>query len=305
MSHFLSLGEIMVEMAPAEGGLFRKGYAGDTFNTAWYARRLLPEAWEVSYGTAVGTDAVSTDMLDFIAAQGIGTETIRQDAKRTLGLYMITLDRGERSFSYWRGQSAAKTLGDDPAWLDHILEDKTLVQFSGITLAILPPEGRSALCAALARARARGTHVAFDTNLRPRLWEDAPTMAAGLKLGASVSDTVLPSFDEEQLCFGDTLPDETIARYRTLGATCVAVKNGAEMCHVWSEAEGDYRFDPPAVPEVVDSTAAGDSFGAGFLATRAMGGSVAEATQAAAGLAAQVIQHRGALASQIFEGGNP
>ncbi len=292
----------MVEIAPAEGGLFRKGYAGDTFNTAWYARRLLPEDWEVSYGTVVGSDAVSNDMLRFIADQRIGTERIRRDETRTAGLYMISLENGERSFSYWRGQSAAKTLGNDPAWLDEILKGVDLVQFSGITLAILPPEGREVLCDALARARQAGTHVAFDTNLRPRLWESAETMAGGLRMGAAVSDTVMPSFDEEQLCFGDTLPDETIARYRALGAGCVAVKNGAEMCHVWSDGEGDYRFDPPPVAQVVDSTAAGDSFGAGFLATRVLGGSVAEATQAAAGLAARVIQKRGALAPEIFEG---
>ncbi|MFW2542228.1 sugar kinase [Primorskyibacter sp. 2E107] len=304
MSCFLSLGEIMVEMAPADGGLFRKGYAGDTFNTAWYTRRLLPADWDVSYGTVVGTDAVSDDMLRFIAAQGVGTDTIRRDPARTAGLYMISLDKGERSFSYWRGQSAARTLGDDPAWLDGILQGTDVVQVSGITLAILPPEGRTTLCAALGRARANGTHVAFDTNLRPRLWEDAQTMAEGLKMGAAVSDTVLPSFDEEQLCFGDITPDDTIARYRALGATTVAVKNGSDICHVWSEAEGDFRYDPPAVAQVVDSTAAGDSFGAGFLAARAMGGSVAEATKAAASLAAQVIQQRGALAPQIFEGGN-
>ncbi|WGW05700.1 sugar kinase [Tropicibacter oceani] len=305
MNRFLCLGEIMVEMAPAEGGLFHMGYAGDTFNTAWYARRLLPDDWSVGYGTAVGTDQVSDDMLGFIAAQGIDTQAIRRDPARTVGLYMISLANGERSFSYWRGQSAARTLGDDPAWLDAILTGQDVVQFSGITLAILPPAGRTALCAALMRARARGTHVAFDTNLRPRLWEDAKTMAQGLLMGAGVADTVMPSFDEEQMAFGDITPDDTIARYRGLGATCVAVKNGAEICHVWSKDEGDYRYDPPMVPKVVDSTAAGDSFGAGFLAARAQGKSVAEATGQAADLAAKVIQQRGALAPQIFQKGTP
>ncbi len=305
MSRFLCLGEIMVEIAPADAGLFRMGFAGDTFNCAWYARRLLPADWTVGYGTAVGTDAVSGDMIDFIAEQGIETNAVRRDPSRTVGLYMIQLAGGERSFSYWRGQSAAKTLGDDPAWLDQILDGQDVVQFSGITLAILPPEGRTALCAALARARARGSHIAFDTNLRPRLWEDAETMSKGLLMGAAVSDTVLPSFDEEQMAFGDITPDDTIARYKGLGATTIAVKNGAEICHVWSQAEGDFRYDPPAVPLVIDSTAAGDSFGAGFLAARATGATVADATKQAAHLAAQVIQQRGALAPQIFEGGTP
>lgn len=299
----LSIGEIMVEMAPADGGLFRMGFAGDTFNTAWYARRLLGDAHDVAYGSVIGTDAVSEDMAGFIEAQGV-TPALRRDPTRTVGLYMIQTQNGERSFSYWRGQSAAKTLADDPDWLDALLKDRDLIHFSGITLAILSPDARQTFCKALAKARANGAHVSFDTNLRPRLWEDATTMAEGLRLGASVADTVLPSFDEEQLCFGDSHPDDTIRRYRDLGATTVAVKNGSEMVHLWSQAEGDDRYDPPSVPQVIDSTAAGDSFAAGFLCARALGASVRDATEQAAALAAQVIQHKGALAPAIFEGGN-
>lgn len=299
----LSIGEIMVEMAPADGGLFRMGFAGDTFNTAWYARRLLGDEHDVAYGSVIGTDAVSEDMAAFIQAQGV-TPALRRDPARTVGLYMIQTQNGERSFSYWRGQSAAKTLADDPDWLAGLLAERDLIHFSGITLAILAPDARQTFCKALAKARANGAHVSFDTNLRPRLWEDATTMAEGLRLGASVADTVLPSFDEEQLCFGDSHPDDTIRRYRDLGATTVAVKNGSEMVHLWSQAEGDDRYDPPSVPQVVDSTAAGDSFAAGFLCARALGASVRDATERAAALAGQVIQHKGALAPAIFEGGN-
>ncbi|CUH75979.1 sugar kinase [Tropicibacter naphthalenivorans] len=299
---FLSMGEIMVEMAPADAGLFRMGFAGDTFNTAWYARRLLPAAWDVAYGTVIGTDAVSDDMATFIEAQGV-TPALRRDPSRTVGLYMIQTQNGERSFSYWRGQSAAKTLADEPAWLDDLLADRDIIHFSGITLAILAPHARQTLCDALKRARQNGAHVSFDTNLRPRLWEDAQTMAAGLTLGASTADTVLPSFDEEQLAFGDSHPDDTIRRYADLGATTVAVKNGANICHLWSSAEGDARYDPPAVAQVIDSTAAGDSFAAGFLCARAQEASVLDAAKQAATLAGAVIQHKGALAPQIFEGG--
>ncbi|KUF12159.1 sugar kinase [Pseudoponticoccus marisrubri] len=292
----------MVELAPAEAGFFRRGFAGDTFNTAWYVRRLLPADWDVSYATWVGKDAISDEMLSFIAEQGIGTETIRRVPDRTVGLYMIQTRDGERSFTYWRGQSAARDLGQDADWLDSVLAGRDMVQFSGITLAILPPEARQRFCAALERARKAGAHVAFDTNLRPRLWESPAAMAEGLTLGASVSDTVMPSFDEEVLAFGDTTPEDTIARYRAGGARCVAVKNGSETCHVWSEDEGLVRHDPPAIAKVVDSTAAGDSFGAGFLAARATGALLAEATRRAAELAAEVIQRRGALAPEIFEG---
>nr|WP_245216208.1 sugar kinase [Sagittula salina] len=292
----------MVELAPAPGGLMRQGFAGDTFNTAWYARRLLPADWGVSYGTVIGEDAISDAMAAFIADEDIGTDALARHPERTVGLYMISLKDGERSFSYWRGQSAAKTLGDDPARLARMLEGRSHIHFSGITLAILAPEARRTFCAALAEAREAGARVSFDTNLRPRLWESADAMRDGLTLGASVADTVLPSFDEEESIFPDATPQDTVTRYADGGATCVVVKNGGAAVTAWSVQEGHVTVTPPKVETVTDSTAAGDSFAAGFLAAHALGASLKEATREAASLASRVIQHPGALAPQLFKG---
>ena len=300
---FLSVGECMVEVAPAPDGLHRIGFAGDTFNTAWYARHVLPPDWEVGYATCVGEDAISDEMLAFVAGEGLATGAIRRLPDRTVGLYLISLKDGERSFSYWRGQSAARALADDPDWLARALDGRDVIHFSGVTLAILAPGARRTLRDALARARADGARISFDTNLRPRLWESEAAMRAGLLLGASVADVVLPSFDEEEALFGDASPDATVARYRDAGARVVAVKCGAAPGHLWSEAEGADVFEPPAVARVVDSTAAGDSFGAAFLAGLATGESVARSAERAAALAARVIGERGALAPQLFEKG--
>ena len=300
MTSFLSLGEIMIEFAPAEAGLYRKGYAGDTFNTAWYARRLLPEDWSVSYGTVIGQDAASDEMAAFIAGEGLATDALRRHPTRTVGLYTIQLKDGERSFSYWRSAAAARSLADDPDWLAHILQGRARIHFSGITLAILAPDARDRFCAALAAARAGGAHVSFDTNLRPRLWESEEAMRDGLTLGGAQADTVLPSFDEEQAIFADARPEDTVARYAAGGATCVVVKNGAAPVLAWSAQDGAAQVMPPHVPDVVDSTAAGDSFAAAFLAAQAQGLSAARSAARACDLAARVIQHRGALAPALF-----
>ena len=291
----VAIGECMVEIAPAGGGLHRMGYAGDSFNTAWYARRLLPEGWRVRYATCVGTDAASDAMVAFVEGAGVETDAVRRVVDRTVGLYLIALAGGERSFSYWRGQSAARCLADDPAWLDRALAGAGVAFFTGITLAILPPPGRERLCAALARARAAGTVVAFDTNMRPRLWEDAGAMRAGAMAGAAVADLVLPSFDEEAACFGDASPHETIARYREGGASLVAVKDGARPVHAWSAEEGSLRLDPMPVGAVVDTTAAGDSFDAGLIAGLVQGAPLEAALRGAMALAARVVRAPGAL----------
>ncbi|ETX15607.1 2-dehydro-3-deoxygluconokinase [Roseivivax halodurans JCM 10272] len=297
---FLAIGECMVEMAQSDGGLYRRGFAGDTFNTAWYARRLLSDDWRVGYGSVIGEDAISGEMADFMAAEGLETDALATHAERTVGLYMISLDQGERSFSYWRSHSAARTLGDDPARLEAMVTGRDVIHVSGITLAILPPEGRARLCAMLDRARADGSTVSFDTNLRPKLWKSAEAMRSGLTAGAAAADVVLPSFDEDSVLFGDAVPDDTVARYRERGARCVAVKDGAGALTLWAEDEGRVVLEPEPV-EPVDTTAAGDSFAAAFLAARAEGASLEEAGRAAMRLAARVIQSPGALVPGIFD----
>ncbi|WP_249138882.1 sugar kinase [Actibacterium sp. MT2.3-13A] len=299
MSHlpktFLSIGECMVELSPLRDDDFHMGFAGDTFNSAWYARRLLPADWTVAYGTCVGDDTVSERMRAFIASSGVDVSTIRTVPGTTVGLYMIQLQGGERSFSYWRGQSAARRLADDPNWLDGILDRAGVVLFSGITLAILPPEARTQFCAALVRARAGGKLVVFDPNHRPRLWDGPEDMRAGLMKGASVADIVLPSFDEEAALFGDAGPAATIARYANAGAGLVAVKNGAGPLHVWNRDGFSHAFTPAPAAEVVDTTAAGDSFNAAFLAAHLQGAPLADAVQRGMALSARVVQARGAL----------
>ncbi len=291
----VAIGEAMVEMAPsAAPGDYRIGFAGDTLNTAWYARKAMPSDWSVEYLTALGDDAISTRMVDFIAAAGIGTDHIARLGGRTVGLYMIELKDGERSFAYWRGQSAARLLADDAARLAAGIAGAGVVYLSGISLAVLEGEGRATLYDALRDARQAGARVVFDPNLRPRLWPDDATMCRVIMEAAALSDVVLPSHEDEATYFGDADLKATADRYAAAGAGLVVVKNGGgEMLTL---EDGTYATHAPErVTEIVDTTAAGDSFNAGFLAAWLTGADVAGSVRAGARLAARVIGQRGAL----------
>jgi 2-dehydro-3-deoxygluconokinase len=291
---FLSIGECMVEMAPTAAGDYHLGFAGDTLNTAWYARRTLGPDWDVAYFTAVGQDAVSERMIDFIGNAGIRTDLIRALPDRTVGLYLIQLDNGERSFAYWRSDSAARKLASDVAALKAALETAGLIFFSGITLAILSPQDRVTLLDAIAEARNAGATVAFDPNLRPRLWQDPETMRNAVMAAAAVSDILLPSFEDDAAAFGDVTTEDTARRYAGAGARLVVVKNGAGEMLALDNGKIE-RLTPSLITSVIDTTAAGDSFNAAFLASYLKSADLIPALTAGADLAARVITRRGAL----------
>ncbi|MGV2101746.1 sugar kinase [Rhizobium sp. 21-4511-3d] len=291
---FLSIGECMVELSQAGDGLLRKGFAGDTLNTAWYARACMPSSWTVDYFTALGDDAMSDEMAAFFDSHGIGTSYIRRIKGKAPGLYMINLRNGERSFSYWRDSSAAKQLAADPDYLREAVEASDVVYFSGITLAILPREDVDTLLAETRRAKAAGKFVVFDPNIRPRLWSSYDVMHTVISEGARSSTLVMPSFDDEASHFGDDSIEATIQRYRALGAPNIVVKNGADGATL--DFEGNRSLVPAEkVETVVDTTSAGDSFNGSFLAKYLETRDAEQSARFAAKVAARVVSEHGAL----------
>lgn len=294
MPRLLAIGECMVELSEAGHNLLRKGYAGDTFNTAWYARKLLPADWDVSYLSAVGDDPVSADMLAFMQTSGVSPEAVRVIPGKGPGLYLISVRNGERSFGYWRDTSAARHLADDPAHLAQHLAAADIVHFSGITMGILSPGAGHGLLSALSEARQRGAMISFDTNYRSRLWTGRHDVQDMVMAAAQVASIVLPGLDDEQAVFGPCTVREIATRYRQAGARIVAIKDGSKGSHIfWPEGDA---LVPAAVPvAVVDTSAAGDSFAAGFLARLASGVDPVSAAGFGAAVAAEVVSAPGAL----------
>jgi 2-dehydro-3-deoxygluconokinase len=292
---FLSIGECMVEMAALEDGNFRLGFAGDTMNTAWYARSTMPaDTWNVAYFTRLGEDTYSLKMRAFFETNGIDTSLIGVEKDRRPGLYMIEITDGERNFTYWRDQSAAKCLAADRESLSDALSQADFIYFSGITIAILSPEDRTVLLEEIAKARKAGRRVAFDPNLRPRLWTSTEEMRVATMEAAAVADIVLPSFDDEAAVFGDADLEACARRYLTAGANLTVVKNGGGPMLI-ADGLTLHHIDGVERVKPVDTTGAGDSFNGGFLASLALGASPRDAVAAGHRVSLQVIMHRGAL----------
>jgi 2-dehydro-3-deoxygluconokinase len=290
-----AIGECMLELSGAGGDRWRMGFAGDTFNTLWALRALAEDDRPADYVSAFGDDPFSDRQIAFMRDAGIGIAASPLIPGARPGLYAITLDGAERSFTYWRADAAARRLADDPAALARSLAERALLYFSGITLAILAEPARRALVEAVAAARQAGATVAFDPNYRPRLWASPEAARAAIGEALAVADIALPTFPDEQALFGDANPAGTAARLIAAGVGEIVVKDGADPAlAVWDG--GRSEISAVSVAEPVDTTGAGDSFNGAYLAARLANDAPDRAVRRAHAVAAAVVQVRGALA---------
>ena len=289
MATVACIGECMIELRELPDGSLRRSWGGDTLNTAVYLARL---GIGVDYLTALGDDPWSGEMLAGWEAEGVGTGLVQRLPGRLPGLYVIQTDAGgERRFSYWRGEAPARQLFDLPATpaLVAAMPGYALLYLSGITLSLYGDIGRERLLAALASARAGGSRVAFDTNFRPRGWPDPEVARAAFRRAMATSDIVLASSEDLELLFGQELP----AELHGAGVELV-LKRPDQACRITAPGV-DLVVAAKPVACVIDTTAAGDSFAAAYLATRLAGGDPGAAAAAGHRLAGAVVGHRGAV----------
>lgn len=297
------IGECMIELRPniTDAGYSTStidaqiGYGGDTLNVATYLAR---QDIDVDYVTMLGDDPLSDWMVEQWRANGVGCDLVRREERGLPGMYWINVDdSGERSFYYWRLESPARRLINDDARRAQVFEQLSQFErlyFSGITLSLYHEQARGHLFDFLSTYRKDGGKVIFDNNFRRRGWPDIAEAKTAFEAMYRITDIALPSADDDRQLFSDDSNDAVIERLRSWGIREIVLKRGSEGCLVADDA-GAVHVPPDLVEEVVDTTAAGDSFNAGYLAARIGGASPEDAAKNGSKLAALVVQHRGAI----------
>ncbi|MBK3421220.1 sugar kinase, partial [Methylobacterium ajmalii] len=258
------IGECMMELSERPDGSLLRGYGGDTLNTALYLARL---GVAVDYVTALGDDPWSEEMRAAWAAEGIGTDRVRRLPGRMPGLYIIRTDgSGERSFHYWRDSAAARDLFSGPGAAETraALAGYDLVYASGISLSLYGEDGRAALAETCRAVQAKGGRVAFDTNYRPRGWPDKAKAQEAFRAAMAAADLIFASTEDLDWLYG---PEGEAEVLRHRGRCEIVLKGGGSPPAVRVLAGGDDVSVPASpVASVVDTTAAGDSFAAAYMA---------------------------------------
>jgi len=182
-------------------------------------------------------------------------------------------------------------LPQTPEILD-ALADYDVVYLSAITLSLYGADGRARLFGALRRAREKGARFAFDTNFRARGWPDLDVARAVFQEAFATADIVLASTEDLLPLYPAITSEALLARVP-----------GAEVVLKLSEPASILRLEgspypikaKPVETPVVDTTAAGDSFAAAYLAARLVGADPLEAARAGHRLAGVVVCHPGAI----------
>jgi 2-dehydro-3-deoxygluconokinase len=292
MTRVACIGECMIELKQAGQGLFSRGFGGDTLNTAVYLARL---GVATDYITALGDDTLSDEMIAGWAAEGVGTARVARLPGKLPGLYMIqTDDKGERRFFHWRESAAARSLMDLPETSDILksLASYDIVYLSAITLSLYGDIGRTRLFEGIKRARESGVRFAFDTNFRARGWPDLKVARAVYQEAFALADIVLASTEDLLPLYPGESTDGLLERIPG-GELVLKLSEPASILRL----EGIlHRTRAEALTQpVVDTTAAGDSFAAAYIAARLAGADPVAAARAGHNLAGVVVCHPGAI----------
>ena len=292
MTKVACIGECMIELKQAGHGLFSRGYGGDTLNTAVYLARL---GVGTDYITALGDDSLSDEMIAGWTAEGVGTARVSRLQGKLPGLYVIQTDeKGERRFFHWRESAAARSLMDLPETSDILdsLASYEIVYLSAITLSLFDEGGRTKLIGALMRARERGSRIVFDTNFRARGWPDPEVARTSFQKAFAASDIVLASTEDLLPLYPCKNDEQLLTRIGCNEVVLKLLKPGSIVR--FQDVSRGVSAEPVTEP-VVDTTAAGDSFAAAYIAARLAGVEPVEAARAGHALAGVVVCHPGAI----------
>jgi 2-dehydro-3-deoxygluconokinase len=280
----VSIGEPMVEFNQTRPGErnFLQGFGGDTSNMIIAAAR---SGARTAYITRVGDDEFGRLFLELWKKEGVSTDGVVIDRQAPTGAYFVTHGPQGHVFSYLRAGSAASRI--TPA--DLRIQRAFVVHASGISMAI----SASACDTVLAAFQNAKSKIAFDSNLRLKLWplERARQM---IRKAAGMADYFFPSIEDARQLSGLNSPDENLVWAHQLGAKTVFLKLGPEGVMV-SDGTRRERIPGHAV-KAVDATGAGDCFCGATLARLAAGDSIWEAARYANAAAALATTGFGAVA---------
>jgi 2-dehydro-3-deoxygluconokinase len=292
MPDILCLGEPMLEFNQQPAGpdgrsLYLEGHGGDTSNAAIAAARSGADVGMIAH---IGEDGPGASFRALWAMEGVDASTVRTDPEAPTAVYFVSHDEAGHHFTFYRRGSAASRMRpqDVP---EAAIRGARILHLSGITLGI-SESACDAGFRAMEIAREAGVTVAFDTNLRLRLWP-LRRASACIHTAVGMADICFPSIEDARALTGIEQA-EAIVDFYLARCPLVLLKLGEQGVLV-ATREARARIEGFKVA-ALDATGAGDTLAGAFLARAVAGDDVWQAARYANAAAALSTTGYGAVA---------
>jgi sugar/nucleoside kinase (ribokinase family) len=259
------------------------GNGGDALNVAIGLSRL---GRRVGFVGKIGADHWGDYLGAVIEREGLDRRGLKRTTEAgTCAVIVLINPTGERVFFYRGGANDLFGPEDvDPA----LVAEASLLHVGGTYL--LPGFDGAGAAALFASARAQGKITSMDVT-----WDTDGRWLETIEVCLPHLSYFLPSVREAREITRQDTSEEMAAFLRERGVENVVIKLGEAGCYV-QPARGR-GFHCPAFPtDVVDTTGAGDSFVAGFLAGVQQGWELAACARLGCAVAALNIRKVGATA---------
>jgi 2-dehydro-3-deoxygluconokinase len=293
MPDIVCLGEPMIEFnrqpPGADGRVYwLEGHGGDTSNCAIAAAR---QGASSGYITAIGNDPFGDELVRLWAAEKVDAGAVIRRKDAPTGIYFVTHSERGHEFTFFRAGTAASRLTRADIPESYIARAK-FFETSAISQAI-SGSANDAVLHAMATAKKYGVAVAYDTNLRLRLWPLEKARPA-IEAACRHADIAFTSDEEAETLWGLTDADAVADAVLALGPEIAIVKRGGKGALVATRAGRELVAGLKV--KAIDATGAGDTFAGAFLARRLAGDDIYSAARYANAAAALKTQGFGAVA---------
>jgi len=204
-----------------------------------------------------GDDNFGKFLLDNLNEENVDVSGLKLDKNVSTSASMVMIaGDGERSILHSFGANAKFCFEDIN--LDIVKNSKILIIAGTFLMPDFDGEGTRKL---LKYAKENGVLCCMDT-----AWDSKGQWLKKIESSLEYLDWFMPSYDEAVEMSGLSKPEDIAKFFHSKGVKNVVVKLGKDGCFVKPENEEGFTVDSFRKVEAIDTSGAGDSFCAGFIA---------------------------------------